>query len=352
MEDRPPLSLDEALRLVAPGAPLREGIDDLIAAHTGAIIVAGDVAAVDALCSGGFRIDMDYTPPRLFELGKMDGAIVLDDRGERILRANVHLVPDQTIPTNETGMRHRAADRVSRQTSALVVAISKRREVVNIYLNGQQMRIEPLDVALAKTDQAVQTLQRYRTQLDADLDRLMALEFEDIVTFADVAVVLRRFETVLRVSAEVNDHVARLGKEGRLSRLQSEELCQGLTDEYASVLGDYCADDEQDVGDLRAALSALPNDRLLEQEALAEALGYGSLARVTEEHLHPRGYRLLRRIPQLPDNVIVRLVARFGGVPGLVHASEDQLDEVDGVGSRRARSISEGLRRLRRNLAI
>ncbi len=339
--------MDAAIALIAPGTPLREAIDDLIAAHAGAIIVVGDEGEVEAVCSGGFRIGIEFSPQRLFELGKMDGAMILDADASRILRANVHLIPDATLPTSETGMRHRAAERVSRQTGALVVSISKRREVVHLYLDGRRVRIDPLHVVLAKADQALQTLQRYRSRLDEDLVRLTAQEFDDLVVLADVAMVVRRFEMLSRVSVEIGRHVLYLGREGRLVRMQAEELLQGADEEFRALLKDYAFDGAADVGHLRAALAELPGASLLEVESIALALGYPSPAAVTEEHLHARGYRLLRRIPTLPAGVVARLVERFGGVPALVRADERLLDDVDGVGARRARAVADGLARLR-----
>ncbi|TLM75309.1 MAG: DNA integrity scanning protein DisA [Actinobacteria bacterium] len=341
--------IEDALELLAPGMPLREGIDDVIAAHGGAIVVIGDEEKVAPVCGGGFGIGIDFTPQRLFELSKMDGAIVLDGLCSRILRANVHLVPDASIPTSETGMRHRAAERVSKQTGALVVSISRRRAIVSVYVCGTKATLDTIEVALAKADQALQTLLRYRARLDEVGARLLALEFEDLVSFGDVASVIRRFEMTVRVSAEVRRHIVRLGREGRLIRLQADELSQGVADEYVNLLRDYAYDPAADIAEVRAAVAALDGEALLDPDAIAAALGYPSAAKATEEHLHSRGYRLLRRIPMLPAAVMTRLAERFGGVPGLMGATEDQLDDVDGVGMRRARSIAEGLRRLRRN---
>jgi len=212
------------LKKVAPGARLREGLDMIISARTGALIVIGDPARVDPLCSGGFLIDVPFTAQRLFELAKMDGAIILDAECERILKANVHLVPDSALPTAETGMRHRTAERVSRQTDALVVAVSQRRNMLNLYLVGRRITLDEIDVLLAKANQALQTLQNYRERLTEMLERLTLLEFEDLVTLGDVAEVVGRFEMVRRVGKEVARYTLQLGTEGRLVRMQLDEL--------------------------------------------------------------------------------------------------------------------------------
>lgn len=340
------------LEKVAPGTPLREGLDFIISARTGALIVIGDDADVDALCSGGFDIDTPFSPQRLFELAKMDGAIIIDEACDKISRANVHLVPDASLPTTETGMRHRTAERVSRQTGALVISISQRRDDVSLYLGGSRITLQEIDVVLAKANQALQTLQRYRVRLDEVLERLTLLEFDDMATVGDLVDVIGRFEMVQRVAREVVRYIAELGTEGRLVRMQAEELTANVDEEYLLLLRDYAADPApRKAAAIRNQLIALNTEQLLEAEPVAEALGLPADSRGVEDHVASRGYRLLRRIPALPGSVVNRIVERFGSVPHLVLASEDDLDEVDGVGARRAKAIREGLSRMRTHLA-
>ena len=337
------------LEKVAPGTPLREGLDHVIAASTGALIVIGDPGPVEPLCNGGFTIDMPFTPQRLFELAKMDGAIILDEACERIIKANVHLVPDPGLETSETGMRHRTAERVSRQTPALVISISQRREVVSLYLGGERIILDQIEVLLAKADQALQTLQRYRTRLDDTLDRLTELEFDDLVTLADVAEVIRRFELVQRTAREVARYIAELGTEGRLVRMQAEELTATVDDEYQLVLRDYARDrGPRRVTAIRTRIAALSTEQLLDSSTVSQILGLDSEIHSAEDHLRPRGFRVLRRIPMLPNSVITRIVERYSTLSGILTASVADLDEVDGVGERRAVAISGGLERIRR----
>lgn len=336
-----------ALKSVAPGTPLRQALDYIIAARTGALIVIGDVDGVDPISNGGFEIGASFSPERLFELAKMDGAILLDEDATRIRRANTHLMPDSSLPTSETGMRHRTAERVSRQTDALVVSVSQRREVVSLYQNGTRLTLEDIEVVLAKANQALQTLQRYRARLDEVSAHLTTLEFDDAVTLGEVAVVIQRAEMLRRVAREVYRHVTELGTEGRLVQMQADELTAGADDEYVMLVRDYLP--ESTARKATAALGklgALTPDQLLETSAIAAALGYGVKTDVTEQRVAPRGYRLLRRIPLLPQTVINRLVDRFSTLRTLMEATEADLDEVDGVGARRAQAISDGLRRM------
>lgn len=337
----------EELKKVAPGTRLREGLDMILAARTGALIVIGDEPSVMELCNGGFHIDIPFTPQRLFELAKMDGAIILDHEVERIVRANVHLVPDPSLPTSETGMRHRTAERVSRQTNALVVSVSQRREVVSLYLRGRRLTLENTEVVLAKANQALQTLQNYRVRLDEILDRLTHLEFDDLVTLGDVVEAIGRFEMVRRVSMEVQRYIGQLGTDGRLVQLQADELRAGIDEQYILLVRDYSADAAlRHAMSILLRLSELPLERVLEPDAVAHELGLTASDRA-EQHLRARGYRVLAQIPMLPATVVSRIVERFSSLPVMVQASVADLDDVDGVGTRRAKAIANGLARIR-----
>jgi diadenylate cyclase len=337
-----------AVKFVAPGTPLRVALDNVIAGRTGALLVIGDDSGVDALGNGGFEINAPFTPQRLFELAKMDGAILLDAEATHIRRANVHLMPSASLPTSETGMRHRTAERVSRQTDALVISVSQRREVVTLYRNGSRRTLEDIDVVLAKANQALQTLERYRSRLDEVSARLTGLEFEDVVTFGDVAVVIQRFEMLRRVVNEVNRYVIELGTEGRLVQMQADELTAGADYEYLMMVRDYMSDPgPRKVPATLVRIGELTPEQLLESSVLAAALGYATKAEMDELRVRPRGYRLLHRVPLLPGTVINRLVDRFGTLTALLDATVQQLDDVDGVGARRARAVRDGLRRMR-----
>lgn len=343
----------EALEKVAPGTPLREGLDHIISANNGALIIIGDEPAVGRVCNGGFTIDIPFTPQRLFELSKMDGAIILDGAVRTVLRANVHIVPDPSLPTSETGMRHRTAERVGQQTEALVVSISKRRAVVTLYLGREKIILENTEVLLAKANQALQTLAGYQSRLQEVSSHLSALEFEDLVTVGDVVQVVQRTEMVLRVAREVERYIVMLGTEGRLVRMQADELMGSVDPEFTTLLRDYAPDDRpRRISAIRASLAALSSDALLDGFTVAEVLGLPTGADALDAHVRPRGYRLLGRIPMLPGPVVNRLVERFGSLSKMLSADENALDDVDGVGARRAKAIIEGLRRMRERASL
>jgi diadenylate cyclase len=338
----------DVLARVAPGTELREALDNIISASAGALIVIGDTAHVAPLCDGGFTLNVPFSPQRLFELSKMDGAILLDSDCRTIQRANVHLVPDASLPTSETGMRYRTAERVSRQTSALVISVSQRRNVVSLFRAGERVAVEDVPVALAKANQALQTLQRYRTRLDEVVARLTVLEFEDAVTVGDVVTAVQRSELVQRVSAELARYIDELGIEGRLLGMQAEEVTANVAEDHTLLLRDYVVSGgNRQVSVVRFLLSDMTQEQLLDDAAVSSSLGFATGPDALEYHVQPRGHRVLRRIPGLPAVVVNRMVERFGSLGGLVAASEAQLDDVEGVGARRARAVREGLHRLR-----
>ena len=258
---------------MAPGSPLREGIERIIQARMGALIVVGAGPDVLSVCSGGFLLDAEFTPQRLSELAKMDGAIILTADCSRIVRANVHLVPDPNIPTAETGTRHRTAERVARQIDVPVITISEDRSEVAIHGGGQKRTLEPTPRVLARADQALQILERYKTRLDTVSGALSALEVEDLVTVRDVATVLQRAEMVRRIAEEIEGYVIELGADGRLVLLQLEELMGGVEDDRRLVAKDYfAARPTWELADVIGRLADLDDDDLLDLDAGRDVL--------------------------------------------------------------------------------
>lgn len=335
-----------ALRLVAPGRPLREGLDRILQAKMGALIVIGDGPEVLSLCSGGFLLDAEFTPQRLSELAKMDGAMILSADCTRIARANVHLVPDPNIPTGETGTRHRTAERVAKQIDAPVISISEELSLVAVHRRGQKRTLEPVGRVLTRADQALQILERYKVRLDGVSGALSALEIEDLVTVRDVAVAIQRAEMVRRIAEEIEEYVIELGADGRLILLQLEELMGGVEDDRRLFAKDYFAEsDGFDLHVVMIALGQLDTESLLDVREVADVLHLPRDAGL-DTAVQTRGYRLLHKIPRLPELVADNVVDRFGLLHKIMRASVPDLVEVEGVGESRARSIKDGLARL------
>ncbi len=335
-----------ALRLVAPGTPLREGIDRILHAKMGALVVVGDGAAVQELCSGGFPLDVRFTPQRLSELAKMDGAIILTPDASRIVRANVHLVPDSSIATTETGTRHRTAERVARQISVPVVTVSEEMSLVSIHVRAQNKTLEPIPRVLARSDQALQILGRYRQRLDTAVSSLSALEVEDLVTVRDVGEVLQRGEMVRRIADEVAGYVIELGSDGRLVQLQLEEMTAGVLEELRFVCKDYFIASSAFVLDrVMRSLQSLDDEEVIDLRTVVSVLQLPRDSEV-DTSLSPKGHRLLAKIPRLTEELADRVVTHFGGLAKLLRASNHDLVDIEGIGDVRARMIKDGLARL------
>ncbi len=339
-----------ALAAVAPGTALREGLERILRGRTGALVVLGYDRTVESICTGGFVLDVDFSATGLRELAKMDGAIVVDHDCTKIVRAATQLVPDPSIPTTESGTRHRTAERVAKQTGFPVISVSQSMRIVAIYVDDMRYVLEDAGQILSRANQALATLERYKLRLDEVSGTLSALEIEDLVTVRDVAAVAQRLEMVRRISNEIESYVVELGTDGRLLSLQLDELVAGVDLDRELIARDYLPTGNgrrgRSVAGAIAGLDALSATDLLDLGAVAQALGFAGGSDQLDAAVSPRGYRLLARVPRLPGAVIDRLVEHFGSLQKLLAASIDDLQAVEGVGETRARSVREGLSRL------
>jgi diadenylate cyclase len=335
----------DALKQVAPGTRLRAGMDDIMRAHLGALLVVGEPSNLAFLFSGGMRLDLPFAAQSLYELAKMDGAIIVNSNLTRIVYANVQLMPDPAIPSAETGTRHRTAERVAKQTGTLVISISQQRETVTVFKGDLRYQLGEISELLSRTNQALGTLETYRQRLDQGLTRLTALEFQGAVTLDDVLVVLQRAELTSRVGADIERHCIELGEEGGLIRMQFEDIVEDLPRERSALVFDYEAQPGQAAG-IMEQLSGMPRTRLQSLEELMVLLGYPREANPLDLSVMPRGYRVLQQLPRIPEGIVRQVVRDFGSLDAVIRASHRDLEAVDGVGAVRAREIREGLRRL------
>lgn len=344
--------INDVLKLVAPGTPLREGIDNVLRAKTGGLIVLGYNSEMMNIVDGGFFINCELSPAYLYELAKMDGAIILSEDASRILYANTQLVPNSSIASTETGIRHRTAERVARQTDNLVISISQRRNVITLYQGEYRYSLKDIGVILTKANQAIQTLEKYKSVLDQGITNLGALEFEELVTFQEVSQVIHRVEMVLRIKSEILNYVNELGNEGRLISMQLEELVSNVEKEAGLLIKDYVKDHHQDERMILKQLKKLSNDELLDDLVIVKLLGFSKNINLSEHTITPRGYRILHKIPRIPPIVVENLIEKFEDIRQIMRASIEELDEVDGIGEARAKKIKEGLTRIQEQLFI
>ena len=340
--------IDEILKFVAPGTELRKGLDNILDAGTGGLIVVGSDMGTIKIADGGFHLNCPYTPQRIYELAKMDGAIVIDKTIEKIVSANVQLQPAPNIDTTESGTRHRTAERVAKQTGNLVIAVSQRRKIITLYKNNIKYRVRNINDVMGEANQAVKTLERYRTVLEKTLNNLTIMEFDDLVTLYEAAIAIQRFEMLFRVAEEVEKCIIELGNEVRLIEMQMEELLKDTDEEMSDLIFDYYNEDNELVLDeVLYRLRNLSQEELLEIENICEILGYGKDYNAFDDKIIPKGYRLLAKNFKLTRRDIENIVDTFSDFNNIMEASVEELAEVKGIQKFKSKSIKNGLNRLK-----
>ena len=339
----------ELLKMIAPGTPIRDGLENILRAKTGALLLITDKSEViNEVVDGGFHIDGEYTSSKLYELAKMDGAIVLSGDLKRILFANAQLIPSREIETKETGTRHRTAERIAKQTGELVISISQRRNIITIFKGDFRYILEDTNNVLNKANQGIQTLERYKKVFDNRLSILNEYEFNDIVTLKNVIDVIQRAEMVMRIAEDIRKQIYELGEDGRLVNMQLEELIGGLEKEEELIIKDYMAPSKKrrSPEKIIKELSEIQYEEMTKESTIARLLGFETFDNYDEIGVYTRGYRILSKIPRMPSNIVENLVSSFKSFQHILAADIESLDDVDGIGEVRARTIKQSLRRM------
>ncbi len=344
--------MKDAIVMVSPGTALREAISLIIQSRLGALICIGPPKRLSQFSEQGVEIDAPLTPQLLYELAKMDGAIVLSTDCTRIMYANRFLVADSSIPSNETGTRHRAAERTARKAKCIVIAVSERRSSVTLYVNDKRHVMDSISTLLNKASQAIQTLEKYISVLDTAITDLSTREFEDMVTIFDVCKVVQRYEMVVRIGKEIEPFVLELGDEGRLINMQLQELLNPIEEAKLVVRDYYQARSGVDYDGALARLSELSQTDLLDLSHISSALGYGTNLKSIDTYLSSRGYRILAQTRRLTPPIIEGLVDKFGTLQQIMRAPKEELVELEGVGEVLAERVRLSLNSLRNQLAL
>ncbi len=342
-------NITDLLRVIAPGTPIRDGLENILRAKTGALLLITDNNdVIKEIVDGGFTINEDYTSSKLYELAKMDGAIVLSGDLKKILFANAQLIPSREIETQETGTRHRTAERTAKQTGELVISISQRRNIITIFKGNFRYILEDTNAVLNKANQGIQTLERYKKVFDNRLDILNEYEFNDIVTLKNVIDVLQRAEMVMRIADEIQRQIYELGNDGRLVKMQLDELIGGLEKEEMLIIKDYMASNKKKrtPEKILEELSEIPYEEINKETTISKLLGYETFDNYDEVGVYTRGYRILNKIPRMPSNIVENLILSFKSFQHILAADIESLDEVDGIGEVRARTIKQSLKRM------
>ena len=341
MENQKTRELMATLKLLSPGTYLREGIDYIIQGKTGGLIVVGDTPEILDSTEGGFRINCQYTPARLYELSKLDGAIILSEDAKRIVRANVTLRVDPSISSNETGLRHRSADKFAKQTDHIVLSVSQSRNTLTLYLKNQSYTFRERPVLLSGANQTMLVLTQHVKAMQDAVNMLNWAELSGNVTLANVVTAIQLCERVRRAEQELNLYRIELG-----TQVQSIQHIPELTTEIESgllITQDYYHERLRDGFKAFEKIMGLDPNNLADHGNISEVLGYARDIRSTFASLEPRGYRMLSRVPRIPFSVVENIVHKFKTLDKIYTAAIDELQAVDGVGKSRASIIKNTL---------
>ncbi|NLK95603.1 MAG: DNA integrity scanning protein DisA [Clostridiales bacterium] len=344
------LEIKQILKIMCPGTPLRDGIENILRAKTGGLIVLGDGEETMKIADGGFSINADYSPAYVYELAKMDGAIILSSDLKKIVCANTQLVPDSSITTFETGTRHRTAHRAAKQTGNIIIAISQRRNMITVYKGDIKYVLRDSSIILAKANQAVQTLEKYVSVLERVTNNLNILEFQELVTLYDVSNTIQRTEMVMRIVEEINMYILELGNEGRLISMQLNELVRHVEKDGILLIRDYLKDG-LDYEEIYKAIQKLPQDELLDLDSITKEIGYSGES-LMDTFVYPRGYRILSKVPRIPSSVLENVINHFENFNCILRATIEDLDMVEGIGEARAMAIKNGIKKINEQIAL
>ena len=333
-----------------PGQPLRNGVDLVADKKTGALIVIGTSAKLEKISSGGITLNnCSYTPEMLSELAKMDGAIIVDANVNNILKANVHLNPSDNIPTSQTGTRHRTAERVSVETELSVIAVSEESSTIKVFSNNTVNELEESSIIFGKVNESLQSIDRTRRRFDDAVLELGELEVENTLTNQQVLEVIQRGELLGRLSYQVRKEATDLGEDSGLVMIQIDSLESGVRNTLDLVLKDHLpAKRFRNINKAVDEIANLTYEELNSIQHLGSVLFMESLDEVSTS----KGYRILARLPGLPDNLHDSLIQKFKTLPNLLTASTDKLFEVEGIGRSRAQQLREYFDTLLKNVGF
>ena len=338
------------LTQLLPGEPLRIGVDLIADKKSGALIVIGSSAKLEKISSGGVDlINCEYSPEMLSELAKMDGAIIVDELVTKILKANVHLNPSDTLNTTQTGTRHRTAERTAEETSLTVITVSEESSLVKVFTNSDTTELEEPSVILGRVNESLQSVDRMRRRFDDAVTELGELEIENSLSNQQVLEVIQRGELLTRLAKQVRSEALRLGGEAGLVLIQIDSLESGVTNTLNLVLKDHLpAKKYRNIAKAIDEISRQSYEELNDINYLGSVLGKLPL----DDLSISKGYRVLARLPNLPENLHDSIIQKFKTLPKLLSASPEKLYEIEGIGRGRAQQLRDYFDTLLKNIGF
>lgn len=314
LEEKPLTKLD-ILKKLSSGTSLRESLNDIVSANSGALILINNPRA-PTIFQGGFRVDCKFTAKRMAELAKMDGAIVLSEDFKKILYANTLLIPDPNITSYETGTRHQAAERTANQINGLTIAVSERKKQITIYYGNSKYILQHTEALLRRATETLQILEKQREIFNELLINLNVLEMTSLVSVSDVCKILQRIEMIKKMASIINEYILELGKNGSIVRMRLRELTRGIEKEQQFILKDYL----QRPIRAKTFFDNLNFEELLDLERISHIL----FKIPSDKEIPPKGHRILNKT-SLTNNEIDNLIKNLNNLYTILEADEEIL---------------------------
>lgn len=343
--------MDDVFTMIAPGTPLRMALNRIQEASLGALVVLGNAKELKNVMGGGFELNTESTPQKIYELAKMDGAIILSEEAKFIYGANVQLQPNFNIKTDESGTRHQTAHRIAQQTNKLVIAVSERRRKITAYKGKNRYILHDIDELLSKSSQAIMALEKYALSIETSLGNLSIAEFDGMVTIYDVIEVTRMYGLLFKMSTEVNDYISELGTEGRLVSIQYEEIMLNQEENFEDLIKDYKVTNEN-ASTLINKIKSLDKEELLQNDTLIQILGYNIDETNLDDIVKARGYRQLRNINKVTSKDIELLINEFKELQSMLLTKVEDISAIRGISKFKAEYISKALLRLKNKIIL
>ncbi len=300
------------LRSVAPGTNFRTALEGALKTGKGALIVVENDSLAHLL-DGGFRINCRFTPQRLIELTKMDGAIILSKDLKRIQYANVLLTPDSRTRTSETGTRHKAGERTAKQIGTLVIAISERKHEITLFYKNVRYPLSSSDELLRKSNEHIYLLEKQRELFDTYIEKLNKLEIRNQYNVKQAISVIQKGRLIQKIASDLKKYSIELGKESTLLKIRLKEITSGVERETDLIIKDYT---KLDLKKSKFLLEELTYDEILDPENILTILGHEAYS--IKESI--KGWRILAKT-SLTEAEIAQLTKEAGNLGKALHSN-------------------------------
>ena len=327
--------IDHIIRMISPGTNFRTALEGIVNAKKGAII-AVEIEGINSILDGGFKINSKFTPQKIVELSKMDGAIILSKDMKRITQANTMIYPDKKISTKETGTRHKTAERTAKMMNTLVATVSERRNEITVYYKNFKHIVKNVNEVLRKVNEQTQVIEKQRELFDYNVEKLTQMELRNYPNIEQASVVLQKGRLIEKMDSEIK--VLELGNEGTIIKTRLKELTSNIEKEINLVIKDYT---KLDFKKSRALVNSLSYEELIDSENIIKSLAYETNKKVEKI----RGWRVLSKT-SLEESDIAMLTKALTSLGKTIHSNMSTYKDI--IGEEKASIFKEEIDNIKR----